>query len=92
MARETWHGTVTGYAVDRCRCAECRRAWCEYMRAYQQQPAVKAKRRAYQRAYQQRPAVKTKRRAYLLAYHAELQRLVKLAKQMEAQHGESPSA
>ena len=75
MARETWHGKLSGYAVYRCRCAECRRALRESMRAYRQRPAVKAK-----------------RRAYLRAYHAELRRLVKLAKQMEAQHGESPSA
>jgi hypothetical protein len=27
------HGTVNGYAVDRCRCQECKRAWREYYAA-----------------------------------------------------------
>jgi hypothetical protein len=30
------HGTVTGYTARRCRCDECRAAWADYMRLYNQ--------------------------------------------------------
>ena len=43
-------------------------------------------------AYRARPEVKAKHRERMRAYMGERRRLEKLAKQMEAQHGESPTA
>ena len=33
-AGEQWHGTAGGYCNHGCRCADCRKAWSEYMIGY----------------------------------------------------------
>jgi hypothetical protein len=53
-------------------CADCNGidvTATERMRAYNQKPEVKERKRAYMRAYNQKPEVKERKRAYMRAYN-----------------------
>lgn len=46
--KDIFHGTVSAYANDKCRCASCKESWAEYMRRLR---TDKARAKRYKAAY-----------------------------------------